>query len=162
MNSSYYGCITDIRQLHRFHSDNVRWLDPSVDYDLIEEYLSYFNVHSATDTYFGISLKRIQDDYSIDEDRNGRLCGFVADGRILSLAGVEVYSPTEWKLCAVSSHPAHRNKGHSKATCSFVAQYILEANKRAICETNITNLAMQSVLRQIGMTQYFLGRTGNC
>ena len=156
MSRSYCGTITGDGRLRCFHSDNVRWLDPRADYDPIEEYFSHFNVHSATDTYFGISLSRIQNDYSSDEDSRGRLCGYVADGKILSLAGVRFNSPSEWDLCAVSSHPAHRNKGHAKATCSFVAQFILEADRRAVCETNITNSAMQSVLEQIGFEQYSL------
>ena len=154
MNSSYYCKLTDINQLCFFYSSNVRWLNVDIDYNLIKEYFSNFNVYNITDTYFGISLANARKDYSIDEFHKGRLCGYIMDNKILSLAGVEFVSSDTWEICAVSSHPDYRNKGYSKSVCSFVAKYILENNKQAICETNISNYVMQKITQQIGMVQY--------
>lgn len=154
MNSSYYCRLTNIKQLRFFYSSNVRWINTDVEYDFIKEYFGHFNVHNDTDTYFGINLANIKKEYSINEFHKGRLCGYIADNKILSLAGVEFGSSDEWEICAVSSRPDYKNKGYSKAVCSFIAKYILENNKHAICETNITNFSMQKVTKQIGMTQY--------
>lgn len=154
MEASYYCKIKDISQIHDYCSDNVRWLDPVNDYELIKDYFSYFNVHNSTDTYFGISLDNMIDDWSDNKMAIGRLCGYVLDNEILSFAAIEYASNDIWELRAVSTRPDLRSQGRSKCVCSFIVKYILEQGKQAICETNISNFAMQSVTKKIGMVQY--------
>ena len=153
---SYYAKIEDIDKLRYFYSDHVRWLNPEADFDLLREYFSCFGIRFDTDTYFGISLKEIKTSYSVGEHSTGYLCGFIKNGKVLSLAGVEFCSPNEWEICAVSTHPDYTGNGFSKAVCSFIAKYILEHNRTAICVTNPSNFAMQAVMRQIGMNRYYL------
>lgn len=155
MDHSYYAKISDINELHCFYSNNVRWLKPEMDYELIKEYFSCFDIHNDTDVYFGINLKDIKTSYSTDVSNIGRLCGFIENGKILSLAGVEFCAQTEWEICAVSTRSDYVGNGFSKAVCSFIAKYILEHNRTAICETNSSNFAMQAVMKQIGMKQYY-------
>lgn len=154
MDTSYYCKINDLTQLNYYHSDYVRWLDPIADYELIKDYFSYFNVHNTTDTYFGISLDNMIVEWSDNETGIGRLCAYVNNNEILSFAGVEYISPKCWEIRAVSSRPDQLNNGYSKYVCSFIAKYILEQGKQAICETNISNYAMQSVTKKIGMKRY--------
>ena len=154
MNSSYFCKISNIGDLHYFSSENVRWLDPDSDYDLIKDYFRYFDVIDITDTYFGISLNNIKREWSYDQIRKGRLCAYISDNEILSFAGVEYISSDMWEIRAVSSRPDCNNKGYSKCVCSFIAKYILEQGRQAICETNISNYAMQKVTKLIGMVQY--------
>lgn len=154
MEISYYCKISDISQLIYYHSYNVRWLDPDTDYELIRDYFSYFNVHNTTDTYFGISLDNMKADWSDTQTAIGKLCAYVENNEILSFAGVEYTATDTWEIRAVSSRPDQQSKGYSKRVCSFIAKYILEHGKQAICETNITNCAMQSVTKKIGMIQY--------
>lgn len=154
METSYYCRINDIRRLHDYYSANVRWLDPYADYELIKEYFSYFNVHNTTDTYFGISLDNMMKDWSDNHMAIGKLCAYIINGEILSFAAVEYASNDSWELRAVSSRPDHPNQGYAKCVCSFVVKYILEQGKQAICETNISNFAMQNVTKKIGMVQY--------
>lgn len=154
MGTSYYCKIGDISKLHYYHSDNVRWLDPIADYELIKDYFSYFNVHNTTDTYFGINLENMVADWSDNQNAIGKLCAYIVNNEILSFAGVEYASSEFWEIRAVSSRPDQQNHGYSKCVCSFVAKFILEQGKQAICETNISNYAMQSVTKKIGMVQY--------
>ena len=154
MDTSYYCKISEISQLHYYRSDKVRWLDPVADYDLIKDYFSYFNVHNTTDTYFGISLDNMIGDWSNDEAGTGKLCAYIENGEILSFAAVDYDSSECWEIRAVSSKPNHLNNGYSKCVCSYIAKYILEQGKQAICETNISNFAMQNVTKKIGMVQY--------
>lgn len=154
METSYYCKISDISQLDYYRSDNLRWLDPDTDYELIRDYFSYFNVHNTTDTYFGISLDNMKADWSDNQTVIGKLCAYIENNEILSFAGVEYNSTEFWEIRAVSSRPDQQNQGYSKCVCSFIAKYILEHGKQAICETNITNYAMQSVSKKIGMAQY--------
>ncbi|MBE6639641.1 MAG: GNAT family N-acetyltransferase [Ruminococcaceae bacterium] len=155
MDHAYYARMEDINELHCFYSDHVRWLNPETDFDLIKEYFSYFDIHNDTDTYFGINLKDIKTDYSINEYNAGHLCGVIVDGKVLSLAGVAFGSQKEWEICAVSTHPDYMGNGFSKAVCSFIAKYIIEHNHAAICQTHPSNFAMQAIMRQIGMKQYY-------
>ncbi len=155
MEHSYYAKIADINELHCFYSNHVRWLNPETDFDIIKEYFSCFDIHNDTDTYFGINLKDIKTAYSQDERNIGQLCGFIQNGKILSLAGVEFCSQKEWEICAVSTHPDYIGNGFSKAVCSFIAKYILEHNRTAICETNPSNYAMQAVMKRIGLKRYY-------
>ena len=154
MNNSYHAKIADIKELYYFHSDHVRWLNPKNDFDLIKEYFGCYDIHNDTDTYFGISLKDIEKEYTIDEISSGRLCAYVENNRILSLAGVAFCAGQEWEICAVSTLLGFTGNGFSKAVCSFIAKWILEHHHTAICETNSANFAMQAVLSQIGMTRY--------
>ena len=154
METSFFCKISNISQLNNYHSDNVRWLDPVADYELIKKYFSHFNVYNTTDTYFGISLDNMKNDWSDNKARIGKLCAYIRDNEILSFAGVEYTSPDSWEIRAVSSRPDSLNNGYSKCVCSFIAKYILEQGKQAFCETNISNFAMQSVTGEIGMVQY--------
>lgn len=154
MYTSYYCKISDIIKLHYYHSDKVRWLSPIADYELIKDYFSCFNVHNVTDTYFGISLDNMKVDWADNDTAIGKLCAYIDNGKILSFAAVEYASSDSWEIRAVSSNPNHLNNGYSKCVCSFLAKYILEQGKEAICETNISNYAMQSVSKKIGMVQY--------
>lgn len=154
METSYYCKISDISKLNYYHSDNIRWLDPIADYELIKDYFSYFNVHNTTDTYFGISLDNMIDDWSDKEAAIGKMCAYIVNNEIFSFAGVEYATSEAWEIRAVSSRPDLQNQGYSKCVCSFIAKFILEQGKEAICETNITNHAMQSVTKKIGMVQY--------
>ena len=154
MDTSYYCKIDDIKQLNYYHSDNVRWLDPVNDYELIKHYFRYFNVHNPTDTYFGISLENMKYDWSDKGTSIGKMCAYIANNKILSFAAVEYNTSDIWEIRAVSSRPDCLNNGYSKCVCSYIAKYILEHDKQAICETNISNFAMQSVTQKIGMVQY--------
>ena len=154
METSYYCRINDISHFHYYHSSNVRWLDPLDDYELIKDYFSYFNVHNTTDTYFGISLDNMADEWSDDKLAIGKLCAYILDNEILSFAAVEYASNDVWELRAVSTRPDKQNHGYSKCVCSFVVEYILKQGKQAVCETNLLNHAMQSVTKKIGMVQY--------
>lgn len=77
MDTSYYCKIDDINKLIYYHSDNVRWLDPINDYELIKDYFSYFNVHNTIDTYFGISLDNMKEDWSDNKTAIGKLCAIL-------------------------------------------------------------------------------------
>ena len=154
MNSSYYAKITDINELRCFCSERVRFLDPEEDFELLKEYFSNFGIHTDTDTYFGINLKDVKKEYAVDGTGIGRLCALVENRRILSLAGVEFCSKEAWEIRAVSTHPNHVGRGFSKAVCSFAAKYVLLSGRAAICETHLSNSAMQSVMHRIGMKQY--------
>lgn len=128
---------------------------PKIDFDMIKEYFSHFDVHDNGDTYFGITLEDIKTAYLIDKCSTGYLCGFIENGKILSLAAVEFSSQVNWEICGVSTHPNHMGKGLSKAVCSFIAKYILEHDHVAVCETNSSNFPMQAVMKKIGMKQYY-------
>lgn len=154
MDTSYYCKIDDINKLIYYHSDNVRWLDPVNDYELIKDYFSYFNVHNTIDTYFGISLDNMKGDWSDNKTAIGKLCAYIVNNEILSFAGVEFNSLETWEIRAVSSRPDLQNHGYSKCVCSFIAKYILDMGRQAICETNVSNVAMQSVTKKIGMVKY--------
>ncbi|MBQ8399908.1 MAG: GNAT family N-acetyltransferase [Clostridia bacterium] len=158
MEHSYYAKITDIHELHYFHSDYVRWLDPEADFQPIKEYFCNFDIHNDTDTYFGINLKELKTTYSLHKHAAGRLCGFIENGKILSFANVEFCTQKEWELGAISTHPDYMGKGFSKAVCSFATRYILEHHRVAICQTHPSNFAMQAVMKQIGMKQYLPNR----
>ena len=154
MDNSYYCIIDDIKHLKYYYSNNVRWLDPIGDYERIRDYFSYFNVHNTSDIYFGISLDNMKYDWADNQTAIGKMCAYIVDNEILSFAAVEYDSVDRWEIRAVSSRPDHLNNGYSKCVCSFIAKYILEQGKQAICETNISNYAMQSVTKKIGMIQY--------
>ena len=154
MDTSYYCKITDISLLNYFHSDSVRWLNTDFDYDLIKDYFSYFNVHNTTDTYFGISLDNMKEDWTGSDAGIGKLCAYIEDNEILAFAAVEYADSDTWELRAVSTRPDQQNKGFSKYVCSFIVKYILDCGRKAICETNISNFAMQMVTKNIGMIQY--------
>lgn len=79
---------------------------------------------------------------------------YIVNNEILSFAGVEYNSPETWEIRAVSSRPDLLNQGYSKCVCSFIAKYILDMGRQAICETNVSNVAMQSVTKKIGMVKY--------
>ena len=155
MDRAYYAKIEDINKLHCFDSEYVRWLNPETDFDLIAEYFSCFGICGDTDTYFGISLNELKTAYLTDECNVGYLCGFIKNGKVLSLAGVEFSSQKQWEICAVSTRPECTGNGFAKSVCSFAAKYILEQHRTAICVTNPSNLAMQAVMRQIGMIRYY-------
>lgn len=151
MNESYFCKIEDIHRLIYFPGP-VRWINPDTDRELVREYFACFGIVDPDDTYFGICLNDLAADWSLDQSGIGMLCAYISDGRIVSLAGVEYISPDVWEIRAVSTHPEHAGKGYSKCVCSFVAKYILENRKKAICETNAENFAMRRVTERIGMT----------
>ena len=154
MNSSYYAKITDINELRCFCSERVRFLDPEEDLELIKAYFELFGICNETDTYFGINLKDVKKEYAVDGSGIGRLCAWVENRRIPSLAGVEFCSKEAWEIRAVSTHPDYAGRGFSKAVCSFAAKYVLLCGRAAICETHLSNHAMQAVINRIGMKQY--------
>ena len=143
--------LEDINQLFAFASDKVRWLDIARDYVMIKEYFSLFGAgiesRNPEVMYFGINVHN----YSNTETTKGKLCALIDGGKILSFGGIEYISPDTWEMCAGSTHPQHRSKGFSKAVCSFLARYILENGRQAVCETNLDNHAAQKALREIGM-----------
>ncbi len=152
MDKTTFKCeMNNVNQLKYHHSDKVRWLDVSIDYDMIKKYFILFDAdiesREQNSMYFGIYVH----DYSGIEPTKGKLCAWVENDEILSFGGVEFISTTEWEVCAGSTHPNHLNKGYSKAVCSFILKYILENGKKAICETNINNKASQRVLQEVGM-----------
>lgn len=154
MDETTFKCKLDnITQLRSFHSDKVRWLDVVKDYEMIKEYFKLFNVNiesrEKNSMYFGIYVN----DYSGIEPTKGKLCAFVDKDEILSFGGVEFTSADIWEIRAGSTNPQYLNKGYSKVVCSFIAKYILDNKKIAICETNIDNKAAQKVLQEIGMTR---------
>ena len=93
-------------------------------------------------------------EYTLDAHSTGLFCGYIENGHILAMAGVDFTSDREWELQAVSADPMYRNKGLTKAVCSFAVTYILENGRAAACETNRANCAMRRVLIQIGMKLY--------
>jgi ribosomal protein S18 acetylase RimI-like enzyme len=159
MEKSYYCKMDSIKQLNFYCSDKVRWLDIVKDYDMIKEYFKVFNVdieaREPNRMYFGINI----DNYSETEPNIGKLCAFIYENKILafgvlSYEKVDYISADAWEICAGSTHPEYFNRGYAKAVCSFIAKYILENNKQAVCETNINNIAAQKVLQGIGMVQF--------
>ncbi len=149
--ASYWCRIDDIRRWIPHPAPQVRWLDPAGDRELLREYLAGFNVHRETDTYFGISMARMPVDWPADGTGRGKLCGFVEDGRLLALAGVEFLPGDAWELRAVSTWPNARGRGLAKCLCAYIVGDILAQGRAAVCETNARNLAMQRVMRAIGM-----------
>ena len=143
--------LDDINQLKYYHSDKIRWLDVTDDYDLIKEYFAVFNVDiestEQNTMYFGINVN----DYDGADLAKGKLCAYIGGNKILSFAGIEYTSGNEWEICAGSTHPNFSNKGYAKAVCSFAAKYILESGRQAICETNVNNIAAQRALKGVGM-----------
>jgi len=155
MDETTFNCkLNNIEHLKDFNSNNlnkVRWLDVVKDYDMIKEYFKLFNVDieskEKNSMYFGIYIN----DYSGAAPAKGKSCALIYEDKILSFAVVKFKSTDSWEICAGSTHPQHFNKGYSKAVCSFIAKYILDNKKTAICETNINNKAAQKVLQAIGM-----------
>jgi|GEM_PF-515310 len=148
---SYIGRLDTWTQFIDHDSTSVRWLCPDADFGLIQSYFWHFNVFTDDDTYFGISLRHLRDEYSGTGPCKGRLCGYILDGTIVSLAGVEYALPECWEISAVSTLPTQTGKGYSTAVCAFLARNILGNGKQAFCETNRCNFAMQRVLQKIGI-----------
>lgn len=151
--SSALYTIKSPAQLVLFPAKQVRWLSIAEDYAMIAQYFRLFNADIASterDTmYFCIDVRQ----YGDAPQAKGRLCAWIENGQILSFGGVDYVSQDTWEIVAGSTHPKHTGKGYSKAVCSFLAQYILENGKQAICETNKQNLAAMRVLQGIGMMQ---------
>ncbi len=156
MRTSYVYKISNIKKLEYFPNKNVRWLNISKDYDMIKEYFKLFDAdiesRELNSMYFGTYVY----DYDDSEKSKGKMCAFVENNEILSFATVMFISKNTYELCAGSTNPLHLCKGYSKSVCSFIAKYVLENNKKLICETNKENLAAQKLLRGIGMRKTIL------
>ena len=75
----------------------------------------------------------------------------IEDGKIISFAGAMHMTAENWEIAGVHTLPGQRGRGLAKGVCSAVARHILEAGKRATCDTKWDNTAMRSVMDAIGM-----------
>jgi len=75
----------------------------------------------------------------------------IEDGRIVSFAGAMHMTAKNWEIAGVYTLPEYRGRGLAKGVCSTVARHILEAGKRATCDTKLDNKAMRGVMDAIGM-----------
>ncbi|MDR0916607.1 MAG: GNAT family N-acetyltransferase [Oscillospiraceae bacterium] len=147
MNETYICKIDDPAQLVPHSADNVRWVDTVRDLEMLKAYCAWFDVGDIREDYFGFDITR----QFGTEQRKWRVCSYIENGEILSLARVKFVSETEWEISAGSTRPHYRNKGYMTAVAYFLAEYTLRNHKRATCCTNISNLAAQRVMHQIGM-----------
>jgi len=132
-----FSCeLTCQSQLIDFPVEHVRWLDLREDWVLIATH------------YQRLGMAIVPADFPEDQ---WRLCAWVEGGEIRSMAGVIFMTTKNWEIGAVSTHPLYFSRGYAKAVCAFAACYILTNGKRATCNTAADNLAMQRVMRAIGM-----------
>ncbi|MCL2301186.1 MAG: GNAT family N-acetyltransferase [Firmicutes bacterium] len=75
----------------------------------------------------------------------------IEDGKIVSFAGAMHMTAENWEIAGVYTLPAYRGRGLAKGVCAAVARHILEAGKRATCDTKRDNTAMRYVMDAIGM-----------
>ncbi|MDR0861387.1 MAG: GNAT family N-acetyltransferase [Oscillospiraceae bacterium] len=147
MNETYICKLDSIEQLIPHETDKVRWIDTISDLDMLRAYCEWFDVVDLKEDYFGFDITK----QFGTEQRKWRVCAYIDGSEILSLARVKFVSEQEWEISAGSTHPHYRGRGYMTAVASFLAKYILENHKRAICCTNIGNVAAQKVMHQIGM-----------
>jgi len=133
----FFSCeLTCQSQLIDFPSEHVRWLDLQEDWPAIAAH------------YQRLGVTITQADFPVNQ---WKLCAWVEDGEICSMAGVMFMTIQNWEIGAVSTHSLYFGRGYAKAVCAFAARYILVHGKRVTCNTAADNLPMRRVMQAIGM-----------
>ncbi|MHC4479728.1 MAG: GNAT family N-acetyltransferase [Planctomycetota bacterium] len=77
-------------------------------------------------------------------------CAIVEDGQVVSIAAEYRFSEEAWMVAAVKTAPPFRRRGYGKEVVSFVTAHILDAGRKATCETRDGNLAMIRTAESVG------------
>ncbi len=78
--------------------------------------------------------------------------GLRVNGRLVSVAGVHVYSPV-YRVAAIGNvvtHPAHRNKGYAKLVTARLCQSLLETVDHLGLNVKADNNAAIACYRELG------------
>jgi RimJ/RimL family protein N-acetyltransferase len=115
----------------------VRWLDWENDYPLAR-------------AYWPLDPRLSKEDWEQNRAEGFRYCAIVEQEAIAALAAVWTYSPTHWEVAAVSTAPASRKMGYSKAVVCFVTAHILEQGRKATILIESRNVAMLRTAESVG------------
>jgi len=149
MPGKYYSReLTRLDQLIVYPADVTR-LDPAKDDDLAL-LLTYYRPHWPEVTRE--DLLHIQPPWEY--------FAVIEGGKIISFAGAMHMTAENWEIAGVHTLPEHRGRGLAKGVSSAVARHILEAGKRATCDTRRNNTAMRRVMDAIGMVAQHRRRGG--
>lgn len=84
--------------------------------------------------------------------QTGQYFGIRAGGKLLSIAGIHVYSP-QYKVAALGNivtHPAHRNSGLARATTAKLCQSLSETITHIGLNVKADNTAAISLYKKLG------------
>jgi len=142
MPGKYYSReLTRLDQLIVYPADVTR-LDPAKDDDL-SLLLAFFRPHWPEVTREDLLKAQPTWEYF----------AVIEDGKIISFAGAMHMTMENWEIAGVHTLPEYRGRGLAKGVCAAVARHILEAGKRATCDTRRNNTAMRNVMDAIGMVR---------
>ena len=148
----YYGCKLDrLSQLILHSSEHVRWLSLPEDFPMLRAYYLLRSNEAGHANAIAFAENMSPADFPEDQ---WKLCAWVEEDEIRSMAGVIFMTKRNWEIGAVHTHPQYRGKGCAKAVCAFAAEYILRHGKRATCSTALDNVAMRRVMQNIGMVSH--------
>ncbi|MEN6355934.1 MAG: GNAT family N-acetyltransferase [Armatimonadota bacterium] len=85
----------------------------------------------------------------------GRVFGLIADGKVVSWAGVKPLSDVGWDL-TIQTLPEYRGMGYAKSAVSSAVRYILDNGKIATWGTDRTNIASLRTAHSVGFQDYGL------
>lgn len=119
--------------------EQVRWLAPQADFYRYQQMLQTRGVAPPTLEEW---LEWHAQGYSF--------AASVHQGTIRAIAAVLKHSESDWELAGVRTLEAHQRQGHGTAVSSFLTEYILSRQQRAICHTHDDNLPMRRILDKLG------------
>lgn len=121
-------------------SDNIRWLTPD-DYEVFCTHLKLCGQHSISRSLWDAIYTK-----------DTVYCGLFVNGKMVSRACVEKYSPNAWEVADVRTAAEHRGSGYAREVCRFVLNYIISWGKTATIRTEEDNFGMKKVISELGFS----------
>lgn len=113
-------------------------------------------------TFVDLAQGDVRDVTDIDETAagihakwRGRVFGQIADGKVVSWAGVKPLSDVGWDL-TVQTLPEYRGMGHAKSAVSAAVRHIFDNGKIATWGADRTNIASLRTAHALGFQDYGL------